>query len=157
METINKAKVAVTFFCAGLSAVFGWLGWLMIAFVTCLFLDYLTGTWAACRQGAWSSAAARDGLWHKLGSIVSVVVAAIADGVIGIIINNIPALALPFDYTVLICPIVVVWYIFTELGSIAENAEKLGAPLPPFLHKILAVCRQSSETPWDKIFKDKKE
>ena len=46
--------------------------------------------------------------------------------------------------------------IFTELGSIAENAEKLGAPLPPFLHKVLAVCNQGSESTWDKIFKDKK-
>lgn len=30
-----------------------------------------------------------------------------------------------------------VWYILTELGSILENAEKLGAPVPKWLVKML--------------------
>ena len=49
---------------------------------------------------------------------------------------NLPGLELPFDGVVL--PVVLVWYIFTELGSIAENAAAMGAPVPGCLVKILA-------------------
>ena len=37
---------------------------------------------------------------------------------------------LPFIYTVLLCPLVVIWYILTEVGSIIENAGALGTPIP---------------------------
>ena len=155
MENISKVKIAFTAALAAMSAVLGWFGWLLVAFVGCLALDYLTGSFAASKKGKWSSSKARSGLWHKLGTIVAVTVAAIADFVIGLIINNIPALELPFSYTVLFCPIVVVWYIFTELGSIVENAEKLGAPLPPFLRKTLDICKRSTESAWNNAFNDK--
>lgn len=151
MEEINKAKAALTLLFAATSALFGWFGWLIVAFVACLFLDYATGSLAAGKQGNWHSGNARDGLWHKLGSIVAVGAAAIADCVLGLIVNNIPGITLPFQYTVLLSPVVLVWYIFTELGSITENAQNLGAPLPPFLKKVLAVCKESAENTGNKL------
>ena len=60
-------------------------------------------------------------------------------------VNNITAIKLPFEYSVLVCPLVLCWYIVTELGSICENAAALGAPLPGFLKKILAVVKNSTE------------
>ena len=39
----------------------------------------------------------------------------------------------------LLLPMVLVWYIFTELGSIAENAAALGAPVPKPLLDALAA------------------
>lgn len=37
--------------------------------------------------------------------------------------------------------LVSVWYIFTELGSITENAAKMGAPVPEFLIRALERLR----------------
>ena len=34
-------------------------------------------------------------------------------------------------------PIMTMWYIITEIGSIIENAIKMGAPIPAWLPKIL--------------------
>ena len=52
---------------------------------------------------------------------------------------------------VLVLPVVLVWYIFTELGSIAENAAEMGAPVPPGLLKLLAVSRQMTEDRLDDL------
>ena len=35
---------------------------------------------------------------------------------------------LPIQYAGLVCPVVLVWYIVTELGSMVENAVAMGAP-----------------------------
>ena len=56
---------------------------------------------------------------------------------------NLPGVSLPFDGLVL--PVVLVWYIFTELGSIAENAAKMGAPVPAWLVRLLAEGKEKTE------------
>lgn len=38
-----------------------------------------------------------------------------------------------------LAPLVVIWYILTEAGSIIENAGALGAPIPAWLTKMIAV------------------
>ena len=42
----------------------------------------------------------------------------------------------------LLFPLVTAWYLLTELGSIVENAGKLGAPMPAFLKKAVAALRE---------------
>lgn len=37
--------------------------------------------------------------------------------------------------------LVTAWYLLTELGSIAENAGALGAPMPQFLMRAIAALR----------------
>ena len=139
MEHINGIKAAVVGVLGCLTALWGWFGWLVLAWVACMVLDYATGSFAALRAGEWSSKIARDGLWHKLGAIVAVLVAAILDGVIRLVLENIPALELPFEYTVFVSVLVLVWYILTELGSVVENAGALGAPVPAWLARMLAA------------------
>ena len=143
MEHINGFKAAVAAVVGCLTALWGWFGWLVVAWVVCMLLDYGTGTAAALRAGEWSSKVARDGLWHKLGAVVAVLVAAILDGVIGLILANIPALELPFRYEVFASVLVLVWYIMTELGSIVENVGALGAPVPAW-HRRAGVHRGRS-------------
>ena len=63
--------------------------------------------------------------------------------------SNIHGLALPFEYTVFVCPLVVVWYMLMELGSILENVGKMGAPLPEFLKKMIAVLKATVDTSGD--------
>ena len=139
MEHINSFKAAVAALCAALTALWGWFGWVVVAWVGCMLIDYATGSCAALRAGEWSSKSARDGIWHKLGSVVAVIVAAILDVVIGHLLANVPGVELPFTYTVLLCPLVVIWYILTEAGSIIENAGALGAPIPAWLTKMVAA------------------
>ena len=140
MESINAFKAAISAVLAALTALWGWFGWLVIAWIACMVIDYLTGSAAALRAGNWSSSAARDGLWHKLGAIVAVLVAGILDMVLGHLLGKVP-IALPFEYTVFLCPLVVIWYLLTEAGSIVENAGALGAPIPGWLKKTIEAFK----------------
>lgn len=139
MNTPDKAtqiKGAIAAMLVFLTALWGWVGWAIIIWIVCVVLDYVSGTAAARRTGEWSSEIARDGLWHKLGEIFAVLVSALCDIALGVILKSAPA-QLPFDFQTLVTPIVLLWYIITELGSILENAGKLGAPLPKWLKKML--------------------
>ncbi len=136
-------KAAIVGIFGAFGAAFGWLGWLVLAWVACMVVDWLSGSSAAMQAGRWSSAKARGGIWHKAGMIVVVVVAAVADSVLALVVGNIPGL--PIDYTVLLLPMVLVWYILTELGSILENAAAMGAPVPEFLIRILAAAKEKVE------------
>ena len=136
-------KAAIVGIFGAFGAAFGWLGWLVLAWIGCMVVDYISGSSAAMKTGQWSSAKARGGIWHKAGMIVVVIVAAVADKVLAIVLANIPGL--PIDYTVLLLPMVLVWYILTELGSILENAAAMGAPVPEFLVNILAAAKEKVE------------
>ena len=124
-------------------AAFGWLGWLVVAWAACMAIDWVSGSAAAAAKGEWSSAVARAGIWHKGGMLIVVLVAFVTDAVLGIVVENLPGLGV--EYTVLVLPVVLVWYIFTKLGSIAENAADMGAPVPPGLLKLLAAGRRAAE------------
>ena len=151
MEQINGFKAALAALCAALTALWGWFGWVVVAWIVFMLIDYATGSAAALRAGEWSSKTARDGIWHKLGSVAAVIVAGILDVVIGHLLGNVPGVELPFTYTVLLCPMVVVWYILTEAGSIIENAGALGAPIPAWLTKMVASLGSSVDRMGDSI------
>ena len=151
MERVHAFKGAVAAFCAALTALWGWFGWVVVAWVVCMVIDYFTGSAAALRSGKWSSKTARDGIWHKLGSVVAVIAAAILDTVIGHLLANVPGVELPFTYTVLLCPLVVIWYILTEAGSIIENAGALGAPIPAWLTKMIAALEAKVDQAGDRL------
>lgn len=136
-------KAAVVAAAGAFGAAFGWLGWLILAWVVCMVLDWISGSAAAAAKGQWSSATARAGIWHKGGMILVVTVAAVTDCVLGVAVEHLPALEI--EYTVLVLPVILVWYIFTELGSIAENATAMGAPVPDWLTKLLAAGRDAAE------------
>ena len=142
-ENILWVKGTLAALCGAFTAAFGWLGWLVLAWGACMALDWVSGSAAAASKGQWSSGAARAGIWHKAGMLVVVLVAALTDAVLGMAAANLPGVSLPFDGLVL--PVVLVWYIFTELGSIAENAAKMGAPVPAWLVRLLAEGKEKTE------------
>lgn len=146
MECNVKAlKTALSAALGVLTALWGWFGWLMVAWVLCMALDIATGMAAALREGKWASRVARDGLWHKAGCVAAVTAAGLLDLVVGLLLKSFPAGALPFTYTVLLCPLTTVWYLFTEVGSILENAGAMGAPIPAWLRKAISALRESLE------------
>lgn len=146
MERINRLKAALAAGAGTLTALWGWLGWLVLGWAACMGLDCLTGALAAARAGKWSSARAREGLWHKCGMVAVVLVAAGADLLLSAALEHLPVVELPFSFGGLVCPMVLVWYIVTELGSIAENGIAMGAPVPRWLLQILAAGRDAVDT-----------
>ena len=141
-NTLMKTKAAIAAFFTALGAFLGWQGVMALAWVVVMAIDYITGTAAAMRNGEWSSAVARQGVWHKGGMIAVVVVAFLADFVMGIICDHIP---IGIDWTSIVLPLVLAWYIVTELGSILENAVKMGANVPSWLVKILKASAKAVE------------
>ena len=147
-------KVALTAAVATGTALWGWFGWLALIWLACMVLDYLSGSIAAMRAHEWSSDRAREGLLHKGGQMLVAAVAVLLDALIGIVLKS-TGIRLPWDYSVLFAPLVLGWYSLTELGSIAENAHKLGAPLPKWLRKALKIAKESVDQTGNDLTGDK--
>lgn len=150
MEKVNELKLAIAAGVAAMTALWGWFGWIVVALVFLMAVDYLCGSAIAMKEHSWSSAAARAGIWHKCGCVLAVVVAGVADLIVGQILGNLPV-ELPFPYTSLFCPMVVVWYILTEMGSLLEHAVKMGAPVPAFLRKALELTLDAVDEAGDRL------
>lgn len=145
-ENMIAAKTAIAAFFTALGAFLGWKGIMLLAWVAVMILDYISGTMAACKSGQWCSATARQGLWHKGGMILVVTVAAIADVVMVVAVEYIP---IGLQWPGVILPMVLAWYIITELGSILENAVKMGANVPAWLISILKASAKIVEAAGD--------
>lgn len=143
MDNVNHVKAALSATLALLTAIWGWCGWLVLVWILAMALDYISGTAKAKKLGAWSSSVAREGLWHKTGEIISVLVALLLDVAIGVILPNIPGLSVEIKYSFLLCPLVTIWYIITEAGSIVENVGEMGAPVPGWLRKAISVLKDT--------------
>ena len=125
MDRLTTIKAAASAAAAALTAFWGWTGWLAAAWFLAMVLDYATGSAAALHAGTWSSRRARE--------------AALLDFALRALLGSVPGLGVQYD--VLLCPLVTAWYLLTELGSVIENAGALGAPLPQFLVRAIAVLR----------------
>lgn len=124
------------------AALWGWYGWLIIVWVVCMALDYASGSIAAVKAGEWSSDIARKGLFKKAGMVLAVAAAIILDLLFGVVLRA-SQIVLPFRANVLVSALVLCWYSLTELGSMLENAVKLGAPVPAWLKKILKITKDA--------------
>ncbi len=150
MSAPNRAleiKAAITALLSTAVALLGWVGIAVAIMIVCMALDYITGTWAAKAHGEWSSKVAREGLWHKLGEIVALLVAALADLGVSVILSTAaaPLVGADYQHRGYIILVVAVWYIFTELGSILENAAKLGAPIPEKLIRGIGRLKKRAD------------
>lgn len=140
-ETATEIKAAIAAALALMTSIWGWTGWAVWIWIACMAADYFSGSAAARRCGEWSSSIARDGLWHKLGEVFAVLVAALCDIALHVLVNG-AGVNIGVKIPAMVTPLVLLWYIITELGSIAENAGKLGAPVPKWLQKSLAAYKE---------------
>lgn len=141
-EKVAMMKSALVATGTAVAMGLGWKGALLLSWVAVMALDYLSGTLAACREGQWSSAVARQGLWHKGGMILVVTASAISDVVMVMVAEYVP---MGIRWPGIVLPLVLVWYIVTELGSILENAVKMGAKVPGWLIRILKASAQLAD------------
>ena len=150
-ENLMKIKMAIAAFFTAAAAFLGWQGVLAVIWFVAMALDYASGTLAAWLAGEWCSAVAREGARHKMGMFLVVIVAGITDITLGLICEQLPV---NFAWPVLVLPLVFAWYILTELGSILENAVKMGAPIPEWMMKILTVGLKAINAKGDEILPD---
>ena len=140
---LTEVKAAITVFFTALTALLGWQGLMGVVWVVLMILDYLSGSLAARKTGTWQSSVARDGFMHKGGMILVVLVALLFDTVMSIALPHIPVLNIAWPD--ILFPTVLAWYIITELGSILENAVKMGAKVPGWLIKIFNATLRTVE------------
>ena len=150
-NTIVNIKMGITGVISVLTALWGWFGWLVVAWVGMMMADWLVGSAVAAKQGCWSSAKMREGAWHKGGMVIVVCVALVADWLIGSLISHLPGVTLPFTYSVMLGPMVIVWYIVGELGSLAEHAVSMGAPIPSWIPNMLSASRKALDAAGDAL------
>jgi toxin secretion/phage lysis holin len=122
-------KSLVLFFSFIASTFLG--GWDMTLriLVIVVTVDFITGILAGAYLGQLSSAIGYKGIIKKVTIFLIVSLACMAD------------YALSMTY---IRDTTIYFYIVMELLSIAENAEKTGIPLPPFLVKILKQAKDNA-------------
>ena len=132
-----EIKIALTATFAALGEVFGWKGIMLLLVALCMFLDYISGTLAAKKNGEWSSKVAREGLFHKGGIILVTSCALIADALFALAIPDIPLFG---RNSGVFLPLVLAWYIITELGSVFENAAGMGAPVPKWFKNAIRAA-----------------
>ena len=147
-KNMVEFKLAITAFFTAISAFLGWQGVMALVWVIAMAVDYITGTAAAMKNGEWCSATARQGLWHKGGMLVVVIVAFIADCALSVICEHLPV---SITWTSIVLPLVLAWYIVTELGSILENAVKMGAAVPGWLVKLLKISKKAIDDVGERI------
>lgn len=150
MNAPDKAveiKAAITGVIMFITALIGPVGWIVLVWVFAMMMDYLTGSVAASLKGDWDSSVAREGAYHKLGSVEGVLVAVALDVAFGVIL---PELGIEYKFKIM-TPTVCLWYLITELGSIIENIDKMGAPVPGFLRKMLKKVKSEVDKAGDAI------
>lgn len=140
---VMRWKLYVSAVLGTLTALWGWFGWLVVVWAGLMLADWLIGSAVAAKDGRWSSEKMRSGAWHKGGMILIVCVALVTDWLIGTLLHNLPMVELPFQYGVLLGPLVIVWYVVGELGSLAEHAVAMGAPYPAWLPRILEAGKDA--------------
>ena len=80
-----------------------------------------------------------------------VLVAAITDWIMVVIAAYIP---LGIQWPGILLPLVLAWYILTELGSVLENAAALGAKVPNWLIKLLKASADLVEAAGEETNRD---
>lgn len=103
-------------------------------------LDYLTGTIAAKLHNEWSSKIAREGIWHKVGIIIAILLAALLDVVVILVTKS---AGIVYKVGGLFVFLVSVCYTLTEFGSILENLKKMGVYVPEILTRGFASFKHT--------------
>lgn len=126
MENIYKNILAAL--CTVISFLFGDIDGMLIALVSLIVLDYISGVIAAVIEKRLSSAVGAKGIAKKIFMLLIVALANIID------INVIGGHTLK--------TVTVVFYLCNECISLIENAGRIGVPVPA---KLLQVLEQLKE------------
>lgn len=154
MENNNVLKMVTTGCMGAVSTVAAWLfaklGILMYVIVilaVMMCVDYLTGMLASKYEAidhpndanyGWNSKKGAKGIIKKVGYLCVIAVAIVVDY---IIMQVAETAGITTNIKAFFGLLVTVWYLLNELLSIIENAGRMGAPVPEWLSKYIAVLK----------------
>ncbi len=155
-DTYTAIKAAIVMACGILSAKLGALFPVLMLLIAVMAVDYLTGMLASKKEAiehpkdpayGWNSKKGALGIFKKVGYIAAITVAMVAD-----YLTNAIGGQLGFDMPIkgIFALLVAVWYLLNELLSISENAGRMGAPVPDWLSRYIAVLKDKIEDTGEK-------
>ena len=134
---------------AWISAKLGILGPVLIILTIMMVLDYITGMLASKKEAlehpdnpgyGWSSKKGAKGIIKKVGDLCIITVAMVVDY---IILHVAGSMGVQVSAKAFFALLVSVWYILNELLSIIENTGRMGAQVPEWLCKYIAVLKEA--------------
>ena len=137
---------------AWLSARLGLLLPVLAILFGAMVLDYVTGMLASKREAlehpeepayGWSSKRGAEGIIKKVGYLCIIAVAMIVDY---IILHVAAQAGMELAIKAFFGLLVAVWYVLNELLSIIENAGRMGANVPMWLSKYVAVLKDKIDS-----------
>lgn len=120
---------------------------LMGLLVLMMIFDYISGMLAAKKEAVdhpgdpgygWSSAEGFNGIVKKFGILCIIVVSMVLDYIVATLAIQ---MHLTPPITTLFSLLVVSWFLLNEMLSIIENAGRMGADVPNWLAKYIAVLK----------------
>lgn len=117
-----------------------------------MILDYITGMLASKNEAidhpedsnyGWSSKKGAKGIIKKVGYLCVIAVAMVVDYVIAKVSGE---LGVKIPVSAFFGLLVAVWYLLNELLSIIENAGRMGAAVPEWLIRYIAVLKDKIDT-----------
>ena len=148
----NTIQGAAAAFLAWLSAKLGILLPVMLVLAGMMVLDYITGMLASKKESlahpddpdyGWSSRRGAEGIIKKVGYLCVIAVAMVVDF---LILRVAAEAGIELSIKAFFGLLVAVWYILNELLSITENAGRMGAPVPEWLMKYIAVLKNKIDS-----------
>lgn len=137
----------LTTIAAFMSAKLGTLFYVLCLLFSMMIADYISGMLASKAEAldhpgdenyGWNSKKGAKGILKKVGYLCVIGVAMVVDS---IIVKTSGTLGFSMPVKPLFGLLVVVWYLLNELLSIIENAGRMGAPVPEWLIKYIAVLK----------------
>lgn len=148
MKTTTTIQLITSGVIAWIAAKLGILFPVLMTLMALMVIDYITGMMASKVEAVehpsdpaygWSSKKGAVGIAKKVGYLCVIAVAMVLDYTVlnvattlGVTIPNIKAF---FGL------MTAIWYIMNEALSITENAGRIGAPVPAWLTKYIAVLK----------------
>lgn len=142
----------VTGVAAWLFARMGALLYIIIALAVMMCVDYVSGMMASKSEAidhpddpgyGWSSKKGAKGIFKKVGYLCVIAVAIVVDY---IVMRVAETAGIEVNIKAIFGLIVTVWYLLNELLSIVENAGRMGAPVPDWLTKYIAMLKNKIDT-----------
>lgn len=159
MENVNTVKVVtagtvgvVSAFTAWMTDHFGVLFYVILILAAMMVLDYITGMMASKYEAidhpddpayGWNSKKGAKGIIKKVGYLCVIAVAIVVDYILRYVAAD---AGIKLDMKAFFGLMVAVWYLLNELLSIIENAGRMGAAVPEWLLKYIAVLKDKIDS-----------
>ena len=159
MENTNAVKTVTLAVVGCISAITDWmfgklgiLFYVLMILAFMMFVDYITGMLASKKEAlehpentdyGWSSKKGAIGIIKKVGYLCIIVVALAVDYIIIYVAAD---MGFELGIKAFFGLLVTVWYLLNELLSIIENAGRMGAEVPVWLTKYIAVLKNKIDS-----------